>query len=311
MKRVLIWASLALLLAGCSSTESGGNMQTPPQKQTSPTTAGTTTTATTTAPTAAPEAVEFQKVLVVDNEECVIRITDFREDPVWGWVLDAQLENKDDSDSYMFAISSASINGVQIEPLFASSVAPGKQAKEQIVLSDTSLNGQDIGLYSDIELHFRVYDAEDWTEDPVAEPSIHIYPYGAEKAQRYVRQAQPGDQVLAENDAVSVTVTGFTQDPIWGYTVQLFLVNKTDKSVMFTVEDASVNGFMADPLYAASVGPGNCAFSTMSWSDSTLEELEITKVEELEFTLRVYDEADWMAEDLLNTVVTLTPQQAQ
>lgn len=310
MKRVLIWASLVLLLAGCSSANTGGNTPTPPPKQTKPTTA-TTVPADTTAATTAAEAVDFQKVLVVDNEECVIRIVDFREDPIWGWVLDAQLENKDDSDSYMFSISSASVNGVQIEPLFASQVAPGKQAREQIRLSDSSLEDVDIGLFSDIELYFRVYDADDWTEEPVAEPSIHIYPYGADKAQRYVRQPQPGDQVLAENEAVSVTVTGFAQDPIWGYTAQLFLENKTDQSVMFTVEDASVNGFMADPFFAASVGPGNCAFSTLSWSDSTLQELEITQVEELEFTLRAYDEEDWSAEDLLKTVVTLTPQQTQ
>ena len=206
----------------------------------------------------------------------------------------------------MFSLSSASVNGVQADLLFAKEVTPGKKAKEELTMWDSLLKQKDIGLYSDIELYFRVYDTDDWTEPPVANASIHVYPYGAEKAQRYVRQSQPGDLVLADNDAVSVTVTGFAWDSTLGYTAELFLVNKTEKNVMFTVEDASVNGYMEDPFYARSVGAGNCAFSRMSWSNQTLEELQISQVEQIEFTLRAYDEENWAAEDLLNTQIAIS-----
>lgn len=302
MKRVVIWVCLTLLLTGCSSAP-GSQMSQPPTEQTSPSSSARPSATT------SPKVESFQEVMVVDNEDCAIYISDFREDPVWGWVLDARLENKSGDDTWMFALSSASINGVEIDPLFASQVAPGKKAKEQIHLESTALAGKDIGPYSDIALYFRVYDAEEWMEEDVATPSIHIYPYGADQAQTFIRQPQPGDQVLADNGAVSVIVTGFTQDPLWGYTAELFLINKTDERVMFTVENASVNGFMADPLYADSVGPGNCAFSSLSWSDSALEDLGITQVETLEFILRAYDETDWSAEDLLNVSVTLEPAQ--
>lgn len=308
MKRIVAWACLTLLLAGCSSQPSQNQVVLPPNKQTAPSTAAATTT---TMVTSAPKTDAFEKVMVVDNEDCAIYITAIREDPVWGWVLDAQLENKTGDDTLMFSIDSASINGVEIDPLFASQVAPGKKAKEEISLSDAALADRDIGLYSDIELHFRVYDAEDWQEEDVATPSIHIYPYGAQEAVNYIRQPHSGDQVLVDNEEVTVIVTGFTQDAIWGYTAELFLVNKTDRRIMFTAENASVNGFMADPLYADSVGPGNCAFSRISWSDSALAALEITQVEQLEFTLRAYDEADWTAKDLLKLPVTLFPEQTQ
>ena len=54
--------------------------------------------------------------------------------------------------------------------------------------------------------------------------------------------------------------------------MNVYFLNKTDKTLMFTVEDASVNGFMADPFYAASLDGGKCMFSSISWSDTALEE---------------------------------------
>ena len=82
---------------------------------------------------------------------------------------------------------------------------------------------------------------------------------------------------------------------------------QTDKTVMFSVDDASVNGFMADPFYATSVSAGKCAFSSMAWSDTTLEENGITEVEEIEVLFRAYDADDFMGEDFANEVITLNP----
>lgn len=115
------------------------------------------------------------------------------------------------------------------------------------------------------------------------------------------------DNVIIDNDYVTVIVTGYEDDEIWGYTANLFLLNKTDKTVMFSVDDASVNGFMADPFYATSVSAGKCAFSSMAWSDTTLEENGITEVEEIEVLFRAYDADDFMGEDFANEVITLNP----
>ena len=65
--------------------------------------------------------------------------------------------------------------------------------------------------------------------------------------------------------------------------------------------------FMADPFYATSVSAGKCAFSSMAWSDTTLEENGITEVEEIEVLFRAYDADDFMGEDFANEVITLNP----
>ena len=249
----------------------------------------------------------FEEVVAIDNAECAVKITEIDPDNTWGYTLKAQLENKSTEKTYMFSVESASINGVQCDPMFASEVAAGKKANEEINFSTDTLEENGIVEYTDIELTFKVYDSNDWSADPVGKETIHVYPYGEENAVAFVREAQATDNVIIDNDYVTVIVTGYEDDEIWGYTANLFLLNKTDKTVMFSVDDASVNGFMADPFYATSVSAGKCAFSSMAWSDTTLEENGITEVEEIEVLFRAYDADDFMGEDFANEVITLNP----
>ncbi len=251
--------------------------------------------------------ISFTEMVAIDNEECTIKITGIDADNMWGYTINALLENKSAEKIYMFSVDSAAINGVKCDPFFASEVAAGKKSNEEISFSVDDLEDNGITDFTDIELTFRVYDSEDWLADAVAKETVHIYPYGEDKAVKFVRESQPSDNVIIDNEYVTVIVTGYEEDDIWGYTANLFLVNKTDKNVMFSVDDASVNGFMADPLYATTVSAGNCAFSSMSWADTTFEENGITEVETIEFKLRAYDDDDWFAEDFANETVTLNP----
>lgn len=251
--------------------------------------------------------ISFTEIVAVDNDECTIKITDIDPDNLWGYTLKVQLENKSTEKNYMYSVESASINGVQCDPFFATEVAAGKKSNNEISFSDSNLEDNGIGDYTDIELTFRVYDSNDWMADEVARETVHVYPYGEDKATIFVREAQANDNVIIDNDYVTVIVTGYKDDAIWGYTVNLFLLNKTDKDVMFSVDEASVNGYMADPFYATEVAAGKCAFSSMSWSDTTLEDNNITAVEEIEFKFRAYDSDNWFGDDFANEIITLNP----
>ena len=252
------------------------------------------------------DEIAFTEVVVVDNEECLIKITGIEDDAMWGYTLNVYLENKSADQSYMFSVDESSINGVQCATLFATEVAAGKKANESLIFMD-DLKEYGVGEYTDIKLSFSVSDSEDWLADPVAEETVHIYPFGEDKAVQVVRQPQESDKVLVDNEYVTAIVTGYEQDEIWGYTVKLFLVNKTDKALMFSVSDASVNGFMADPLFAETVSADMCTFSSMIWSDIDLEENNITEIEQIEFKLQAYDLEDWDAEYMASETITLNP----
>ena len=251
--------------------------------------------------------ITFTELVAVDNEECFIKITGIENDSLWGYTLKVQLENKSADKTYMFSIQDASINGVKCSALLAEQVAAGKKANEKISFSDDELEENGVGDYTDIELTFRVYDSNDWTADEVALETVHVYPYGEENATKFVREAKATDNIILDNESVTVIVTGYESGEIWGYTAKVFLINKTDKTVMFSVDDVSVNGYMIDPFFATSVSAGKCAFGSIQWSDSKLEENDITTVEEIEFELRAYDYENWNAADFAKEVITLNP----
>ncbi len=249
--------------------------------------------------------ISFTGVVAVDNDECTIKITEIDPDNMWGYTLKAELENKSVDKTYMFSVDSASINGVQCDPFFATEVASGKKANESI--SFTLDDFEEIGDFTDIELTFCVYDSNDWDAEYVAKETLHIYPYGEDKAVQFVRSPGASDNVIVDNEYVTVIVTGYEEDEICGYTVKLFLLNKSDKNIMISAEEVSVNGYMADPFYAEYVAAGKCAFGSMAWLDSTLEENGITDIEEIEFKLLAYNYNDWASDHLANETITLNP----
>ena len=253
------------------------------------------------------ETITFTELTAVDNDECSIKLTKITPDSLLGYSIKAQLENKSAEKTYMFSVEYASINGVECDPLFASEVAPGKKANESITFMDSSFDDNDIGLYTDIEISFRVYDSNDWLADPVAETTVHVYPYGEEKAVKFNRDTKDSDNVIIDNENISFIVTGYEQDEIWGYTINIFLVNKTDKNIMFSVDEASVNGFMVDPFFATTVNANKVSFATISWMESSFEENEITDVETIEFILKATDNDNWLADAIVSQTVTLSP----
>lgn len=113
--------------------------------------------------------------------------------------------------------------------------------------------------------------------------------------------------LLVDNEQVTVKIIGIENDPIWGYTLKAFVENKTDKELMFTVQNVSVNGFMCDPYWAVSVDAGKKSNTSISWLESDLEKNGIDKVEEITFTLRVYDSNDWLADDIVKETFTVKP----
>lgn len=314
MKKVLLlFFCLCLLysLAACNSQDSSAVNDPPPASDnaadvnnTAPPSSPDSSSVESTPDNSAPLA--FEELTVVDTDACSIKITGIEPDSRWGYTLTAQLENKSTDTTFMFSVDSAAVDGVQSDPFFASEIAPGKKANESIRFSD-ELQEHGVTAFSDIEITFRVYDSNDWSADDVFYETVHIYPYGEDRTTPFVRQPQPDDIILIDNESVSVIVTGFTIDKIWGHTVNLFLVNKTEDEILFSVDEASINGFMADPFYATSVIGGKCCFSSFSWSDSQLAENNISDIDEIEFLLKARKSDDWMGDPLVEQIITLNP----
>jgi hypothetical protein len=100
-------------------------------------------------------------------------------------------------------------------------------------------------------------------------------------------------QVLIDDENVYVELKSIEPDSIGGYTWKMNLKNRTDKTLMYSMENTSVNGVMIDPFWAEEVAPGKEANSDVSWSTSDFENNGIDQVTEVSFTLHVYDSEDF------------------
>ena len=190
----------------------------------------------------------------------------------------------------MVSIEHATINGIQADGYIymGAEVAAQKKANETIEIAEWDLEKYGIDKLTDIQLQFNVFDSDSWED--VVSASAHVYPYGEENAETYVREAKETDKVLVDNEYVKVTAIDakMNEEYDW-YEVNLYVENKTDAEVMFAAENASINGYMIEPYWAVSVIPKTVGFSTMSWYSEDLEENDISEVEEIEFELNAYD----------------------
>ena len=128
-----------------------------------------------------------------------------------------------------------------------------------------------------------------------------------ETAEQDVQEAKFEEVVFVDDENCTFKITGVNADSMWGYTLDVNLDNKSDKNLMFAAEDVSVNGYMCDPFWATTVQAGKKAKSEINFFKENLTELGIEDVEEIEFTLRVYDEDDIFAAELVNETFTFNP----
>ena len=289
--------ALVFALAACSSDSSQETSSTKPTEN------ATTKPAPTTKPQEQPK---FQETVLVDSDDLLFKITAITDDPIWGYTLKAHMENRTDKD-LMFSLDAVSVNGFMCDPFFAATVTAGMKANKDISFSKDDFRAIGIKTVTDVTFTLKVYDSQDITDDPVLEEEFIIYPMGKENAREYPRQQQKGDIVLFENEDCAMIVTGFETGSIWGFQAQVYLMNKTDNTLMFSVGDAAINGFMCDPFFAQSVAPGKQCVTNISWTKDALGENGIEKVEKITLPIRVYDTENWLEDAIVNETFTITP----
>ena len=140
--------------------------------------------------------------------------------------------------------------------------------------------------------------SESTTESRPAETSAPIQSEQTEKFE---------ELVLVNDENCIVKITAVDAQSIWGYALNVYLENKTDKELMFTVDDVSVNGYMCDPFWAVSVSPEKKTNDQISFMEEDFEKNGIETVTDITFTLSVYDSNDWLSDYLVEETFTIHP----
>jgi len=247
--------------------------------------------------------------VIIDNEDLNITIIETYEDDIWGYSLKVYLENKTSDKELRFRFDDVIVNGYVISAYFSYSLPAGTKAIKTVSLSSSDLEESGITSVDKIELYIRVYDSNDWSADDLVDNRYIIYPTGLseEDIVSPERPSSDTEYILIDNEFVTFIIIETYEDSIWGYSLKIYLENKTDSELMFTWDDVSVNDFIIDPYWATTLMPNSKYISSISFSESDFEESNIEIVEKIVFKLKIYDSNDWMADDLVNSIYTYRP----
>lgn len=78
------------------------------------------------------ETPTFDGFTAIDNEACSVAIRSIDPNSSWGYEIQVALENKSPDKTYMFAVETAAVNGVETDPFFANEVTPGKKTRVRV-----------------------------------------------------------------------------------------------------------------------------------------------------------------------------------
>ena len=306
MKRLLILILCAVLVL--SMTSCGRSTKPAPAPTTSATASPTAPTAEPTQPLI-PTEPEPETALV-RNEHCAFTVTGTELNEHLGLQIHVLCENTSGR-PLMFSWSSVSVCGFMYEPMWAEEVAPGKKVHSTVSIDTYALEQIGINEAEEVTFKLLIQDSEEFMNPPVVDQIHTIYPTGktAETAKMPQYRHVEGEQVIVDNEDLTFIIRSVDNDLEDLYPLNCYVHNKTDKSLIISWEDVSVNGFMVNPFWSVAVAPGKQAYSDVLFYRSDLREQDIEVVQSIEFRLQAMDYDNWDAEYLIDEVYTYKPAQ--
>lgn len=113
------------------------------------------------------------------------------------------------------------------------------------------------------------------------------------------------EQVVYEKDGITVTVKSIDTEDFWGPAVNFEVSNDTDKNIIVSATNVSVNDIMIDQDLSCEVASGKKDNSDMTFYENEMEVADIEKIKDIEFNLCIYDSDTWDEIDT-SDVISLT-----
>ena len=224
---------------------------------------------------------------LVPDERCSFTITGTELNEHLGLQIHVLCENNSDR-PLIFSWNNTSVCGFMYDPLWAQEVAPGKKVNSTIGVDTYAL--EQIGINS-------------------VEESYTFYPTGknADTVKLPQFRHRDGETVILDNEDLTFIIYEVDDELADYYTLHCYIANRTDKNIMLFWEDVSVNGFMVNPYWSATVAAGKQAYSEIIFFRSDLDKQDIEVIQDIEFRLQVSDNDDWSADYLFDEVFTFKP----
>ena len=242
------------------------------------------------------------------DENCSFTVTETEFNEHLGMRVHVLCENNSQR-PLLFTWNNTSTCGIMYEPFWAEEVAAGKKVNSTVDFDTYALAQMGVESVDEITFTLSVTDSEEFLDGPLVSQEFVIYPTGksADQVVYPEYRHKNGETVITDNGTLTFIIENVEDEASEFYTLNCYLANRTDKNLMVSWDRVSVNGYMVDPFWAASVAAGKQAYTQISFYRDQLEEQGIEDVSEIEFTILAYDESNWNADYLMEETFTYHP----
>lgn len=209
----------------------------------------------------------------------------------------AVCQNKTDK-SLLISFEDVTIDGASFDSYWANVIPSGKYGFYTMTFERDDMASWGITELDEVSFTLSATEMGLWYADELCGERITVYPTGlpagSVKPVSYI--FDPNDVVLVDNDDVLVVLlrSRSYMDSFWGeFKIPVYVENRRDSSINVSWDDVSVNDYMLDPYFGATVQPGRVKIESATFGSYSLGNASIKEVKTVEFSLRVMDDEYW------------------
>lgn len=229
------------------------------------------------------------QIALYSDEKCALTLESVGKDGAdYCWTV--QMENKTGG-TLVFTVDRVYVNDFEADPVWAQSAPAMATTASAISWPSATLDACGIRSVDRVDLLLTVSPNKDGT-DPIVQEKLTVYPNGEAAYQPASFTAGAGDTVLIdEPETLLFAATGADPDGAGGYTLNVYLENRSEREQDYTVKNVKVNGQICDPSWYRTIDAGKKCFTYINWYTEDLQHMEIYEVSKIEFDLVASDAA--------------------
>lgn len=243
----------------------------------------------------------FQQT-IVDDDKVHFEITGTASNSM-GYTWNLSITNKTADQNMTVSMDETAINNVSCDPFWATDVTAGNSANSTAVWYSNALENNGITSITKVTFELNVFNSD--TLDTIEKNIYTVYPLGEDKAVDSTKQPSASDAMVFDTDQVRMFITGSEKTDTGDFILHAAIVNKTDRTVIFSLDSPAINGMMCDPYWGDSVLPGCSANEDITWYSDALSSAGITDISSIDLPMRADFDDDYST--ILEQTYTYTP----
>lgn len=123
----------------------------------------------------------------------------------------------------------------------------------------------------------------------------------------YNADLENGPIVILNNEGVRISITKYLAKDMWyefGY--ELKIENNTNNIITISVDDVAIMDVACAPMFSINhIDAGKTAYFTLGWDKETLDRCHVPYIDNIEFMIRAFDNANWQSAALTGEKIML------